>query len=348
VAAWAAPRGASADRRQALEAGERGRRALAARQWDEATDAFFEAALADPSWLPALAGLGEAALGAGRTGEGLEHLRRFVDLAEADPRAAAPWADDLSRVRKVLKQRDREGARLERIVDDHVAALAKLARSRADDDLALARAAFREGAALRPGDPAWDALAWPLGLLPAGDPLFDGQGASGWTWFEAPAWSVAEGEIRGRAADVWAACRTTVRLAGDFDVRCEARVVDGGRGAVFFLQGAWSAYDQNVSLGMTGRGVLLIEGSKLPKDADPPSDKPVRTKTRFDAEQWNLFELRFRPREVEAWVSGERVGSVRRLEAYESGHVALAVLQGTVAFRRLEVVHGGAPGAPAR
>jgi hypothetical protein len=114
--------------------------------------------------------------------------------------------------------------------------------------------------------------------------------------------------------------------------------VDGGGGAVFFLQAGWNHFQRNVSLGMRGKGVLLLEGHELGSDADPPSAPAVKTRRPVDPSQWNLFELQFRADRVRAFVGGEEVGTIPRSAAYREGHVALQVLASTVAFRRIEVV----------
>jgi hypothetical protein len=284
-----------------------------------------------------VAGLGEAALGADREGQGLEYLRRFMDLVMEQPGARERFADDVKRVEKLLRRKDRYGRRLEKTIDDYVSTCTRLAQKWADDDPVAAGAAWKDASVLRPEGPDVTALSGKLGVREAGTPLFNGRDATGWTWLQAPDWRVSQGSIVGRAADVWAVCRTNERLAGNYDLRLEARVVEGG-GAVLLLQGAWNGYHQNVSLGLVGKKVVLVEGADLPQNADAPNARPPKTRARIDPSAWNIFELQFRSDRVTAFVAGEEVGSVARTPAYAHGHVALVALLGTVAFRHVEVV----------
>ncbi len=329
---------AHGDRSEAEALGAQAERALRGGKPAEAAALYERAAAADPSWLPAVAGMGRALLADRRTGPGLEHLRRFVEAVEDDPAAARRHDDLLADTRKLLRRKDAGGKKLARLIESHAAACATLADSWRRTDMAAAHLAWREGNALQPDLPALGRLTWQLGELPEGEALLPQADASGWLWIEAPRWVHADGILAGTGTDVWSICRTQRRFHGNYDIRCEARVTKGGGSAVFLMQATWRTTSQNISFGMRGSDVLLLEGFELPTTADPPSGRARKTGTRVDPKQWNLFELRFRPRAVFAYVNGERVGVVERGPLYGMGHLALTALLGRIEYRRVAYV----------
>jgi hypothetical protein len=316
----------------------RGRTALKAKRWTEAEEAFRAALRQDPDRLGARLGLAEALLGAGQRGKALPLARQVAGAGARAGGAGAADAGEVDRARALLKREDPEGAKLERLVDDFTRALLKVGVQAGEADPLLARTAVERVRRLRPDHPELHGLASRLGLLPPGEPLWNGRDGAGWSWFEAPGWTVAEQAIVGSAADVYAATRTVLSIQGDYDVRLEARVLGGGKSAVLFLQAGWTTFRENVSLGLVGAHVLLMEGRQMGTTADPPRGTPRKTRAPVDPEAWNRFELQFRGATVVGYVNGERVGEIVRPPRYASGHVALTVLLGRVAFRRLELV----------
>jgi hypothetical protein len=321
-----------------VEALARGQSALKAKKWEEAQAAFREVLRHDESSLAGGIGLAEALVGSGQKGGGLALLRRTVDAAVRRGAATTAGREEIARAVLTLRSKDPEGTRLERLVDAHAEALVKVARQAGEDDPPLARSAVGVLTRLRPDHPDLSVLEVRLGLLPPGEALFNGRDASGWAWLEPPAWRIVDQEIHGEAKDVYAVARTTLSVSGDHDVRVEARVLDGGGAAVFFLQGGWSDFRENVSLGMMGSGVLLMEGRTMGTTADPPRGVPRKLRTKVDPGEWNLFELRFRRGHVTGYVNGEQAGAIPRTTRYDGGHVALTALLSKVAFRRLELV----------
>jgi hypothetical protein len=337
AAVAAATTSVAADPAAQAKALERGAAALKERRWSDAEAFFREALVHDEASVPAQVGLGEALLGANQVGDGLEALRRVVDDAPAHASLPAAVARDVERARETLKRRDVEGRRLRKLGDDLATTLARLAKRSQDADPDLARAATRHLARVRPDHPDRGPLEARLDLLEPGEPLFNGRDGTGWFGFEPPDWTVADGTIVARAKDVYAVTRTDVRVGGDFEVRAQVRVVEG-RSAVLFLQGAWTESSENFSVGMYGSAVYAMEGNKMGVEADPPKGSPVPTKAPVDPARWNQLELRFTADRMVAAVNGEVVKSMPRTAAYASGHVALRVLQGTVAFRRIELL----------
>lgn len=325
------------DRLGAEAAVAKGRAALRAKKPAEAESACKEALHLDATYVPARVLLAEALLLGGAKGAALETLRVVVETIEADGSARLIWAKDLARARDLLKTHDADGRALEKAIDDYVAALLRIARSALDAEPDLARDLVQRARALRPSRHELGPLALRLGLLEPGAPLFDGASATGWMWLDPPSWTIEDGAAVGVAADVYAVARTVVAVSGDYDVRCEARVLEGGS-TVLLLQGGWNEFAQNVSLGAMGSGVLLVDGATMAATNDPPRAKPLKTRTPFDPRAWNHFELRFRADRVTGYVNGEEVGSLARPGHAKSGHVALAVLQGKAAFRGIEVL----------
>lgn len=337
VAACAAATAGAGDRTAAERAADRAKVELKAKRFPAAAAAYEDAVRLDASYVPARVGLAEARILGGDRGGGLEVLRVLVETLDPDDTMRRVWAKELTKAKDLLRARDEGGRRLDGLVDDHVAALLRLVKPATTADPELARALVREAAALRPRHPDVGPLVLRLGLADAGEALWNGVDASGWMWLEDPAWVIEDGAIVGTATDVYAVTRTVLALVGDYDLRCEARVLAGGA-PVLLLSGGWNEFAEHVSVGLNGKGVLLIDGRTMSGTNDPPHATPIVPRTPVRPSEWTHFELRFRGDRVSGHVDGREVGSIARPAGAQKGHVALAVLLGRVAFRRIEVV----------
>ena len=321
----------------AEDAVAKGRAALKAKKLPEAEAAFREALATSPDLPSARVGLAEVLLATDRTGPALEVLRAFVETTEGDVVARRTASKELAWAKDTLRRRDALGTKLEGLVAGYVASMTDLARRSADADPLLARRAVRDALRVAPRRIDLGTLAVRHGALAPGEPLWNGTDDRDWTWLEPPSWEIVDGTIVGVATDVYAVARTSVPVSGDFDLRCEVRVLEG-KSAVVLLEGAWSGFASHLAVGLRGSGALLFDGRAMGATNDPPAAPAVRTKAPVDPTKWTHLELRLRGDAAYGFVGGEPVGDLIRAPSHRSGHVAISVLGGKAAFRRIEVV----------
>jgi len=334
---------AFADRENAEFLGERGEKALAAKDWAGAEGHYRKALAEDPTWLPARFGLGEALLGLSRRDDAVAEFRAFTAGAKALTPLPDGWGALLQRAEKRLVQLDAAGTELRNLVDQHATALVSLSKKWAKGDPDLAVRAARRALSLRPGDAQAAQLIESLGQSAKGEPiaLFDGTSLSGWLEAVLPTWSAKDGAIEGSCRDAAYICRSERHFDGDFDVRCEARLVQSyeGSGPVFWaLDAAYDGKESGYVLGVL-KGALWFEeerGAEESKDivdASPSTlDKP------FDAKEWHSLEVRLRGGRAIALVNGQEIGSTERSIARSGGFVGLKVQNCRVQYRKIEVV----------
>lgn len=332
-----------ADRETAKFLGERGEKALAAKDWAGAAGHYRKALAEDATFLPAQFGLGEALVGLGQRDEAIAEFRAFAGAAKALSPLPDGWGSLLQRAEKRLAQFDAAGTELRTLVDRHAAALLSLARKWAKDDPDLAVRAARRALALRPGDAAAAQLIESLGRSPKGEPiaLFDGASLAGWIEAVLPTWSVREGAIEGECRDSAYAARTERHFEGDFDVRCEARLLESHEGSGPVFWGVSAAYDGKESGYLLGvlKGALWFEEERGADEALGIVDaSPSTLEKPFDPKKWHALEVRLRGGRATALVQGEEVGSAERSPARAGGFVGLKVQNCRVQFRKIEVV----------
>lgn len=305
---------------------------LKRRKYDAAAASFEQAIRIGAREPGVVAGLGEALLLAGQRAEGLAFLRHVADT----PDGASDADEAVERARKVLARKDRAGKALRKRLEQFQKVCLRIAEKSVDREPHIAREAIRLGRAAGPHEGRFGRLAWQAGMLDSGQPLFDGTTAKGWRWLQAPRWTIVEGAIHGTAADVWSVCRTSRVLSGNYDLRCEVRILEGGN-TLAMIQAAWSDTHENVSFGIMGKRLVLLEGRALPRTADAPRGRSPRGVS-WDPDEWQLLELEFRDSGITARLSGTVVGTIPMRPAYRAGAVGLATLGGKAAFRRIEVV----------
>src|SRR5687767_13354459 len=172
---------ADADRESSQFFVQRAEKALGARNWAEAEQHYRRALEEDPTNLPARHGLGEALLGAGQRGPGVEELRRFCEEASKANPLPPTWSGLLTKARKRLAELDVVGNELEKIVTDHAAALMAFAGRWKDKDRDAAGRALVQLLALRPGHAKATELLESLGSEPGvvWTPIFNGKDKEG-------------------------------------------------------------------------------------------------------------------------------------------------------------------------
>lgn len=330
--AWVAGVDAEEGPRSATAHIKAGEQSLKRRKYDAAVASFTQAIQLGAREPEVLANLGEALFLGGQRADGLAVLRHVADA----PDDVNNVDEAVERARKLLARKDRSGRALHKRLLQFQKVCLRIAEKSADREPHVAREAIRLGRAAGPDDERFARLAWQVGMLDAGQQLFDGRSAQGWRWLQAPRWTIAEGEIHGTAADVWSVCRTAHVLSGNYDLRCEVRILEGSN-TLAMIQAAWSDTHENVSFGILGKRVVLAEGRALPRTADAPQGRTVRGLA-WEPEAWQLLELAFRDSGITARLSGKTVGTIPMRAAYRSGSVGLATLGGKAAFRRIEVV----------
>lgn len=333
---------ALADRESAKFFEDRGEKALRTKSWAEAEQNYRKALAEDGTYHPARFGLAEALLGAGQRDAAVTEFRRFV----ADARAATPlpegWAPVVARAEKRLETLDAAGNELRALVDAHVATLLSFARKYAKGDADVATKALRRILSLRPGHAQATQLLESLGRSPKGEPvpLFDGASLRGWTDGNPPLWQVRDGAIEGTIRDAACVCRTEASFDGDFDVRCEMRIVQEFPGPTLFaLCTAYDGKEGHYTWGLFRGQFLFQEDLNDADDREIARVSPSALKGPApDTKSWMTFEVRFRGADVTVLVNDEEVAREPRAAGRTGGFVGLKVQNCKAQFRKIEVV----------
>lgn len=331
---------AAFDERAAIEATLAGDKALAAKDVAGAEASFRAAVEADPTYLPAHQGLGEALLALGRTADARAELR-IVD------RTAGTLDDrpeDVRRrilaARKRLDEIDPQGKALAVLFRAHADAVAGLGERQKDLDPDLADRTVNLALALVPEHAR--ALALRQRLAAQGlrrESLFDGKQVLTWDGGKGKWWSVVDGVIVGDAKGVATFIRTETMFEGSFDVVMEARLIQSyGAAPYFTLMGAWTEEFENSRFGVLV-DVLQWDEYKGKDQKEARFHMPVgQLRKPLDPKAWNLFELRYRDGRIEAWLNGKKVSEGLRPATRKGGYVGLLVQECKAEIRRVEVV----------
>ncbi len=326
---------ALADRETAGFFADRGEKALQAKDASGAEDHFRRALEEDETFAPARFGLARALIAAEMRDDGVVELKLAVEELAGDPE----WKSTLRKARKLLDELDRNGAALRALVDTHVEGLVALAKKWMKKDTETAVRALRSALSLRPGHAKASVMIESLGLSAKGPPrsLFDGSSMTGWMEMGPPHWKLEGGVIIGDAKDSAYIGRSEASFEGDFDVLIEARLAASHQGAPYFaLVPAYDGRDANYSLGLLKGKFLFQEDVDADTERDfynrnPPND--------FEAEDWHVYELRFRGTRVIALVDGQQIAvDEERADPSGGGFIGLKVQDCRVEIRRVEVV----------
>lgn len=342
ILALALAASALADRDAAEYFAGRGDKALKDKDWTAAEEHYRRSLEEDETYLPARFGLAEALLGARKRAAALEAFRRFI----RDCEAAGPSKDTddmVERARKRLKEIDEAGSALDDIIDGHVEALMALARKWKSQDPELILAILRRVLKLRPDHAAAKNWIEKMGESATGKTVqvFNGRDLDGWADMGFPTWQCRDGAIVADVKDTGYVARTEAYFKGDFDVRCEMKLLEDRPGTTMLtLLGAYRALYKYYSFGfLDGRVVWEDEtGEGAQNRRTVFSAEPRELKKPPDPEQWTVFELRFRGKEVTALVNGEVVAKEARPPERGEGFIGLQVVNAKAAFRKIEVV----------
>ena len=324
-----------ADRETATFFTDRGEKALKADDAPGAQEQFQRALEEDATYAPARFGLARALIAAEMREDGVTELKRAVAELGGDP----AWKATLQSARKLLDDIDKSGAQLRSMIDAHVTDLVAFAKkwSKKDEDTAVG--ALRAALALSPGHPKASQMIESLGLSAKGPPesLFDGISTAGWMELAAPHWKVADGAIVGDVKDAAYIARSERMLEGDFDVLMEARLAEAYEGPSYFaLAPAYDGQDGHYSFGLL-KGKLLFQD-----DVDADTDREVYNANPahdFEPEDWHVYELRFRGKQVTALLDGVEVAvDTERSDARKRGFVGLKCQHCRFEVRRIEFV----------
>ena len=326
---------AFADRATATFFSERGERALKEQDASGAEEHFRRALEEDAEFAPARFGLARALIAAEMRDDGLAELKQAVEELAGDP----AWKATRRKARKLLDDLDRSGAALRALVDAHVDELVSFARKWTKKDADTAVRALRAALQLHPGHAKATELIEALGLSAKGPPrsLFAGAGIPGWMEMGPPTWKFERGVIVGDVKDGAYIGRTEEAFEGDFDVLMEARLTKSYEGPSYFaLAPAYDGRDAHYSFGVL-KGKFLFQ-----EDIDADTDREFYNKNpphQFGAEDWHVYELRFRGKRVIALVDGQQIAvDEERADPSGGGFIGLKVQNCQVEIRRVEVV----------
>ena len=329
-----------ADRDSAVFFSSRGDKALKDKDWTAAEENFTRALQEDETYFPARFGLAEALLGAQKRAAAVEAFRLFVQECEKSEQSKET-ADLLEKARKRLKEIDEAGSALEAIIDDHVTELVALARKWQNSDPQIFETILRRVLKLRPGHAAATSMLEKTGKSATSvtSSVFNGRDLTGWN-MGFPIWQVKDGMIIAELRDSCCVGRSECYCKGDFDVLVEMKCLEEKPGPPLFglLAGYRGDYN-NYTYGFL-RGLILWEDNKAQGAANRRTilQKPPTTlKKHVDPFAWNCFELRFRGKEVTAFVNGEEVGKDVRPPERDEGFIGLVIQNAKVAFRKIEV-----------
>lgn len=332
---------ARADRATAEFFAGRGEQALKAKTWEEAEKMYRRSLEEDATYLPARHGLAQALLGSGRTGPGIEELRAFTAAVNAAADAPADWKALAAKATKQLADVDVSGAELKKILDRYADEFGALARKWAAKDRATAELAARRVLLLRPGDAGAEEVLKQMGGAAKGPvvPLFNGTNLTNWEKGGFPQWQVQEGLVIAEASDGAYVIRSQKEFSGDFDVRCEIRMIEErGVDPLASVLATWKSDYDYYGVGLLNRKLYVHERVAESDSRVVARVTPSEFKGNFEPLGWNQWEVRFRGNEVAVFLNGTELSREPRPAKRDKGFVALMIQVAKAAFRGVEVL----------
>lgn len=317
---------------------QRGGKALADGQLDQAKEMFLKSLGEMDGYIPALLGLARVAQARDDTAEAVRQLEVCLKQPEART-LGRNERDALARAKALLDEIDRPRGELRRIHDEYVSGLLKLAQRSVEKKPLVARECLERILRLRPNHPSARKMLAALsegGAEPeTGNRLWNGKDLANWTGGP-PIWTVKDGVLLGEAggASYWMRARSEVK--GDFVLECELRIVkDSGTDPLFEICfGADGAYHNH--------GLWLVDDEwrlVLRKGEQDRADLRVRkfklVDKSFNLFRWQTYRIEVKGRRISCWLGTKKIFDHKTPADEIDGFIGLSLQHRSVEIRRL-------------
>ncbi len=332
---------AGADLDQALDLVEQGEAAMKAGRAADAVVSFRQALEVHEACLPARYGLGSALLATKDTAGAILAFREVVRATGPEASVPVAWLALGPKAARHLEEHDKEGQELERLVDEHVRAVTKVAVKYLARDPDLAVRALQVILTLRPEHKRARELMDRLSDQGARRvAIFDGKQIEDWDGGRGQWWSVEDGVIVGETDGVATFVRNQEEIEGDVDVVMEARIARAYEGSPFLaLMASWKSDTDHSRFGTLADAVTWYEHRTEEDKERVFRCEASRLEKPLDPSAWTVYELRYRGDTIHAFVNGREVHRIPRPPTRRGGYVGILAQECRAEIRRLDVVY---------
>lgn len=342
---WAGPLRADGEPAvAAAPAVEAGRKALEQKDWPAARTEFTRALELDPRSDEARLGMAETLAGLADSAGSRKLLRELLVDLETQVPLDAPRVAIYARARKRLIDASKSDAALDALVRKHAEGLAATATKWASKDPEAAEEAYMSALRLAPDLPGIPERLAKLKEGASGRVIrcFNGRDSTGWDFFAAPMWRVVGGAIVAEIKSPYI-MRYHRKWSGDYDVVVELQLLEEyPKEGVPHISIRAHYVDDHNNLGFGYMAGRLEVHSGYGKAEDDHTVHFAKLFTELegspDPRAWNVYEIRFRGKQVTAMLNGKEIASASRPLAPAPGYVAVKGQCAKFTIRRAEVI----------